>query len=43
LCAVRTAQTYLAAVKSRQAKNSLNSLLIHHLPNSLSALAGQQC
>jgi hypothetical protein len=43
LCAVRTAQTCLAAVKSRQAKNSLNSLPIHHLPTSPSALAGQQC
>ena len=42
LCAVRAAQTCLAAVKSRQTKNSLNSLPIHHLPTSLSALAGQQ-
>jgi hypothetical protein len=41
-CAVRAAQTCLAAVKSRQTKNSLNSLLIHHLPTSLSELAGQQ-
>ena len=32
----------LAAVKSRQTKNSLNSLPSHHLPTSLSALAGQQ-
>src|ERR1700721_4696396 len=43
LCAVRVAQPCLAAVKSRQTKNNLNSLPIHHLPTSLSALAGQQC